>query len=63
MECPREHQPDIGDQTYVTAGGHRIRLQRRNISHGHPLILINGIGAAIEMWRPLVDELDDPGTD
>jgi pimeloyl-ACP methyl ester carboxylesterase len=47
------------DEFYVTASGQRIRLQRRNIGNRVPLILINGIGAAIEMWQPLVDELDE----
>ena len=46
-------------QFYVTAGGQRIRLQRSNIGQRQPLILINGIGAAIEMWQPFVDQLDD----
>jgi pimeloyl-ACP methyl ester carboxylesterase len=47
------------DEFYVTASGQRIRLQRSNIGSRDPLILINGIGAAIEMWQPLVDELDE----
>jgi poly(3-hydroxyoctanoate) depolymerase len=47
------------DEFYVTARGQRIRVQRRNIGNHHPLILINGIGAAIEMWQPLIDELDE----
>jgi pimeloyl-ACP methyl ester carboxylesterase len=50
---------DVIGQFHVTAGGHRIRVQRRNIGQRHPLVLINGIGAAIEMWQPFVDELDE----
>jgi len=47
------------DELYVTARSQRIRVQRRNIGNRYPLILINGIGAAIEMWQPFIDELDD----
>jgi poly(3-hydroxyoctanoate) depolymerase len=49
----------VVDEFYVTARGQRIRVQRRNIGNRYPLILINGIGAAIEMWQPFIDELDD----
>ena len=47
------------DELCVTARSQRIRVQRRNIGNRYPLILINGIGAAIEMWQPFIDELDD----
>ena len=50
---------DTVAQVYVTAGGQRIRVRRSNIGQRRPLILINGIGAAIEMWQPFVDQLDD----
>jgi poly(3-hydroxyoctanoate) depolymerase len=50
---------DVVDELYVTAGRQRIRVQRRNIGNRHPLVMINGIGAAIEMWQPFVDQLDD----
>jgi poly(3-hydroxyoctanoate) depolymerase len=49
----------VADEFYVTARSQRIRVQRRHIGNGYPLILINGIGAAIEMWQPFIDELDD----
>ena len=47
------------DESYVTARSQRIRVQRRNIGNRYPLILINGIGAAIEMWQPFIDDFDD----
>jgi pimeloyl-ACP methyl ester carboxylesterase len=47
------------DESYVTARSQRIRVQRRNIGNRYPLILINGIGAAIEMWQPFIDHFDD----
>ena len=50
---------DVADELYVTVGSQRIRVQRHNIGNRHPLIMINGIGAPIEMWQPFIDELDD----
>jgi poly(3-hydroxyoctanoate) depolymerase len=49
----------VVDELYVSARRHQIRVQRRNIGNRYPLILINGIGAAIEMWQPFIAELDD----
>lgn len=56
---PVRVRADVVDEFYLAVGGHRIRVQRRNGGKRHPLILINGIGAALEMWQPFVDELDD----
>jgi poly(3-hydroxyoctanoate) depolymerase len=41
----------------VRAGSHRLRVHRRG--EGRPLLLINGIGATLEMWEPLIEELDE----
>src|SRR3954452_6134576 len=59
-------------------GGHRersvtvagIRLVVRELGEGHPVLLINGIGAHMDMWAPLERSLpamrliafDAPGT-
>jgi pimeloyl-ACP methyl ester carboxylesterase len=40
---------------YVRVRGLRLRVRRSG--EGPPLLLINGIGAALEMWEPLVSEL------
>ena len=34
-----------------------LRLRVRRSGEGNPLLLINGIGAPLEMWQPLVGEL------
>src|SRR5690348_8009258 len=39
----------------ATAEAASIRVAR--IGHGEPLLLINGLGANLEMWQPLVREL------
>ncbi len=52
----------------VRVGQHRIRV--RVVGDGPPLLLINGIGANIEMWEPFVERMlhrqvivfDIPGT-
>ncbi len=51
----------IGEESYVTAGGQRIRV---NIRHGTgvPLVLCNGIGASLEVLDPLVEQLDPDTT-
>lgn len=36
--------------------GHRVRVRVRG--SGRPLLLLNGIGAPLELWRPLTDRLD-----
>jgi poly(3-hydroxyalkanoate) depolymerase len=38
--------------TFVKAGGLRLRVAREG--EGHPLLLITGIGANLDMWAPLV---------
>lgn len=40
---------------YVQVEGLRLRVRRHG--DGPPLLLINGIGAPLEMWQPLVAEL------
>jgi poly(3-hydroxyalkanoate) depolymerase len=47
----------IGEESYVNAGGQRIRV---NVRHGTgvPLVLCNGIGASMEVLDPLVEQLD-----
>jgi poly(3-hydroxyalkanoate) depolymerase len=47
----------IGEQTYVSAGGQRIRVNVRP-GNGVPLVLCNGIGASLEVLDPLVEQLD-----
>jgi poly(3-hydroxyalkanoate) depolymerase len=47
----------IGEESYVNAGGQRIRV---NVRHGVgvPLVICNGIGASLEVLDPLVEQLD-----
>jgi poly(3-hydroxyalkanoate) depolymerase len=40
----------LWEPAYVTAGGLRLRVARRGA--GPPLLLINGIGAHLDMWGP-----------
>ncbi|MET0147250.1 MAG: alpha/beta fold hydrolase [Ilumatobacteraceae bacterium] len=48
--------PPESERTFrVRVGQHRIRV--RIVGEGPPLLLINGIGGNIEMWRPLIDAL------
>jgi pimeloyl-ACP methyl ester carboxylesterase len=42
---------------YVQVDGLRLRVERRGA--GPPLVLINGIGAPIEMWEPFTRRLPD----
>jgi pimeloyl-ACP methyl ester carboxylesterase len=51
-------EPGADHVRYVAIGDNRLRLARTNIGRGKPLILLNGIGAAIEMWQPFIAELD-----
>ncbi|TSD93665.1 poly(3-hydroxyalkanoate) depolymerase [Skermania sp. ID1734] len=48
--------------TYVAAGGQRMRVHVRpgfgRAGNSVPLVLCNGIGASLEVLDPLVDELD-----
>lgn len=41
---------------FVGIGRHRIKVSVQG--HGRPLLLINGIGANLEMWNPLLPALD-----
>ncbi len=60
--------PELGTTSRIKVGQHRIRVSISG--EGPPLLLINGIGANIEMWRPLIEALpgrqiiafDMPGT-
>lgn len=47
---------DAGETRFVTVDGLRLRVRVSGI--GPPLLLITGIGANIEMWRPLIGHLD-----
>jgi poly(3-hydroxyalkanoate) depolymerase len=51
----------IGEESYVNAGGQRIRV---NVRHGTgvPLVLCNGIGASLEVLDPLVEQLNPDST-
>jgi poly(3-hydroxyalkanoate) depolymerase len=42
---------------FVQAGGLRLRVARRG--EGHPLLLITGIGANLDMWAPLAKLMTD----
>jgi pimeloyl-ACP methyl ester carboxylesterase len=57
-----KYDDGVVEEFFVTVSGHRIRVQRRNTGRRQPLVLINGIGAAIEMWQPFLDQLDDRET-
>lgn len=48
-----------GDTRFLALGTQRLRVVHTGRGSGRPLVLINGIGAPIEMWQPFVDELDD----
>ena len=49
------------EETYIAAGGQRIRVSVRR-GTGVPLVLCNGIGASFEVLDPLVAELDADNT-
>ncbi len=49
----------VEDARFVRIGGRPVRVLRTNRGRGRPLVLINGIGAPIEMWEPFVAHLDD----
>jgi pimeloyl-ACP methyl ester carboxylesterase len=51
--------PSTAELFVATASGVRVRVQRRNAGGHRPLVLINGIGAALEMWQPFIDALDE----
>ena len=50
---------DVEPARMLEVGDLRLRVLHTNVGSGQPLLLINGIGAPIEMWQPFVDELDD----
>jgi poly(3-hydroxyoctanoate) depolymerase len=43
-------------EEFIRVGDYRLRVARRG--SGPPLLLVNGIGAPIEMWEPLARRLD-----
>ena len=49
------------DVRFIGAGGLRLRVSIAD-GDGRPLLLIGGIGANVEMWRPLRRELDGVAT-
>lgn len=44
---------------FLRVDGRRVRVMHTNVGAGRPLVLVNGIGAPMEMWEPLVAEMDD----
>ena len=45
--------------TMLKLGPHRVRVSDEGPDDGRPpLLLLNGIGANLEMWQPLLDRLD-----
>ncbi len=44
-----------GRDRFIPIDGQRLRVQISG--QGPPLLLINGIGASVEMWRPLIDAM------
>ena len=52
-----------GSTEVIRVDGAAVRVSRSGSSHpGPPILLINGIGARLEMWRPLIAELYDRPT-
>jgi poly(3-hydroxyalkanoate) depolymerase len=51
----------VGEEHYVSAGGQRIRVNLRR-GAGVPLVLCNGIGASLEIFDPLIEQLDPEHT-
>jgi pimeloyl-ACP methyl ester carboxylesterase len=47
--------PLLGHERYIEIGGARLRVSVDG--HGPPLLLINGLGANIELWQPLRAQL------
>lgn len=42
---------------FLRVNGHRVRVRRHG--SGHPLLLINGLGACLDGWEPLAGRLPD----
>lgn len=59
---PAGHRPAPGEHTIqqIEVGGQRLRVSVRHGQPGQrpPLLVINGIGASLEMLQPFVDALD-----
>jgi pimeloyl-ACP methyl ester carboxylesterase len=51
--------PEADHTRFLRMGDLRLRVLHTNPGEGRPLLLINGIGAPIEMWQPFVEQLDD----
>jgi poly(3-hydroxyalkanoate) depolymerase len=47
--------PAPWSEEFAVVDGIRLRVRRRG--HGPPLLLINGLGATLEMWQPFADQL------
>lgn len=47
------------EATFLDVDGLQIRVAHTHRGQGRPLVLVNGIGAPIEMWQPFVAHLDD----
>ncbi len=45
-----------GVERLVTISGRRVRVRVRG--QGHPVLLVNGLGANVAMWTPLLEQLD-----
>lgn len=53
---PRPRRVETVDVATPALGRLRLRVAREGV--GEPLLLIMGLGGGIDMWRPLIDELD-----
>jgi pimeloyl-ACP methyl ester carboxylesterase len=53
---PRQ-RTDSAVERVVRLGGMRLQLREAGPADGPPLLLLNGIGAHVGMWRPLEDAL------
>lgn len=57
-DAPTKPEPGLPEEErQLNVGGQRLRVRYRP-GTGIPLVLCNGIGAAIETWDPLLKELD-----
>ncbi|CAN5702989.1 poly(3-hydroxyalkanoate) depolymerase [soil metagenome] len=48
-----------GAVSFVEVDGRPVRVMHLNAGAGNPLVLINGIGAPIEMWQVFIEQVDD----
>ena len=59
MQVPTRQPGQQRPARSIVVGGQVLRVELRAGRPGHvPLLLINGIGASLELLQPLVDELD-----